>query len=78
MKRVIRASLETPNKQHTPKPPSEVLKCAFTLAEFVDFIKAIKNDESFECHFVPTLNDCGNVAIGENPALDEYYSQEQM
>ena len=72
MKRVIRASLKASNKQHIPKPPSEVLKCTFTLAEFVDFIKAIKNDESFECYFEPTLVDCGEVAIGENPSLEKY------
>lgn len=72
MKRVIRASLKASNKQHIPKPPSEVLKCTFTLAEFVDFIKAIKNDESFECYFEPTFVDCGEVTIGATPSLAEY------
>lgn len=78
MKRVIKASLKIPKAQDTQQPSRDNLKCTFTLTEFLEIAKAIKNGESFECFFEPTLDECGDVTIGENPSLDEYYSQEEM
>ena len=71
MKRVIKASLQISTKEYLQQPSTDNLKCTFTLTEFLEIAKAIRNRESFECFFEPSLDDYGNVIIGENPSLHE-------
>lgn len=69
MKRVIKASLKTSNTQHTQQSYRDSFKCTFTIREFLDIAKAIRTGKGFECTFVSTLDDFGEIIIGRTPAL---------
>ena len=76
MKRVIRASLTALDEQLAEDPRREILKCTFTLGEFLQFVETIRNNENYECYFEPSLVDCGEVTIGANPSLEEAHTYE--
>lgn len=77
MKRVIKASLKTPNMQYPQQPSRDSFKCTFTIREFLDIAKAIRTGKGFECVFESTLDDYGEVIIGRTPSLDKANQYEE-
>ena len=71
MKRVIKASLTALDEKLAGDPRRDILKCTFTLGEFLQFVETIRNNENYECYFEPSFVDCGDVTIGANPSLEE-------
>lgn len=61
MKRVIKASIETPNRLNTPCPHCDNQKYVIAIEIFLDLLKAMSKEERFEILYEPSLYDPAKI-----------------